>query len=159
MAIWSWTAAREGGYRAALAEWLGPALQDFDAAPGRARAAFEAAVFIDDAGLAADFAADDADRIAVAILAGRPVASAPQTGLARAVVAGLSPGPLPETAALLIEDDRGGEALISALTQLSEGAAGDPAAVERALRTLSHLGARDAARRIGAELLLEGGEA
>ena len=154
-----WGAAREGGYRAAIAEWIAPTLSTLDTANVTSRAAFEAAVFVDDPALAARFVTDDADRLVVSLLSGGPAVGAPQSGLGRAVVAGLSPGPLPESAALLIDDARGGEALIAALTHLSDGAAGDPAAVERALRTLVHLGATDAARRIGAELLLEGGEA
>ena len=96
-------------------------------------AAFQAAVFVDDAALAQKFARDEAERLAAAVLAGGPAGGQPESALGRAVIAGLSPGPLPDSAALLIEDDRAGEALIAALGRLSEGAIADPAAVERSL--------------------------
>lgn len=155
----AWTAAREGGYRAALAELLLPALDGLDPGGPGDRAAFEAAVLRDAPDAARRFASDDHDAVILAVLTEAFESAPTKTALERAVVQGLVERELPESAALLIEDARAGEALLEAMRRLSPQAGGDPAAVRGALATLAHLGAVDAARRIGAELLLGEGEA
>ena len=156
----AWQAANAGGYEKAFASWVAARLAGQDLSDPAMRIAFEVALLAEDAVLAEHFAGDRSEsQFLLAISKGLRGALPGPNMLAQAVVRGLAAhGPSP-TYRVLIEGDRGGEALFRALLQLMDGAAGNPHATQQSLMLLRTLGLEPLARQVAVELVLEHGKA
>lgn len=156
----AWNAAREAGYEASFAIWLTDHFDGLSLPGGVHHLAFEIALLGGRTDQAAKFADQtQEDQFLLALSQGRRGVRPGSDPLARAVVRGLSalgPGMAYET---LIQDDRRGEALFRAVTQLSEAAAGNPDATARSLALLRVLGLEELARQVAVELVLMEGSA
>lgn len=156
----AFNAARQARYDAALARWLAPKLQDRPLDGQAGHVAFEISLLAGRADLAAGFAAKTPeDRFLLALARGEGTTAPSADPLGRAVLRGLSalgPGQRYEA---LIEDGRAGEALLSALGVLMDGAAGNPDLAANALALLRTLGLDELARQAAVELILKEGAA
>ena len=156
----AWLAASEGGYEAAFARWISPKLSDKTLDGQSAHVAFEIALLTGRTDMAAKFSAPTMeDRFLLAIANGQSAMAPDSNLLGRAVVRGLTaldPGSQYEA---LIADGRQGEALLSALAVLMDGASGNPDRAANALALLRTLGLDALARQVAVELLLKEGEA
>ena len=155
----AWQAAKAGGYEKAFAKWVAAHLEGLDLSDPAMRIAFEIALLAEDAVLAEHFAGGRSEsRFLLAIAKGLRGALPGPNMLSQAVVRGLAahgPGPAYR---VLIEGDRGGEALFRALLQLMDGAAGNPHATQQSLMLLRALGLEPLARQVAIELVLEHGK-
>lgn len=156
----AWKAAGESGFEASFARWISPKLQDRRLDGQAAHVAFEIALLTGRADLAGQFAArTPEDRFLLTIARGERAEAPNGDPLGRAVLRGLSalgPGARYEA---LITDGRKGEALLSALAVLMDGAAGNPDRAANALALLRTLGLESLARQTAVELLLREGAA
>lgn len=156
----AWNMAKEGRYEAAFARWIAPKLRDRDLNGPAGHVAFEMALLAGRPDLAAGFSVQTReDRFLLAIARGEGTSAAAADQLGQAVLRGLSairPGEYYEA---LIADGRAGEALLSALSVLMEGAAGNPDQTANALALLRSLGLEDLARQAAVEVLLKEGAA
>ncbi len=154
------SAARAAGYDAGFAGWMVPWLDLLEKTGQAPHLGFEIALLAGNADWAARFAnASREDQFLLAIAQGAGSASPGSDPLGRAVLRGLSafrPGAAYDA---LIRDDRQGEALFRALSQLSEGAAGNPDATAHSLTLLRKLGLEALARQLAVELVLMDGAA
>ena len=94
--------------------------------------------------------------LASAIARGLPAAAPAGDARAQAVAAAFAtpPPPLPAALAVLVEDNRLGEALLVALNTLAAGSTADPRTTTGALTFLRSIGLEDTARRSALQLLL-----
>lgn len=156
----AWEAAREAGYHAGFAHWAAPRLASYELNGTAGHLAFEIALIAGDAQTAARFAADTREDRFLMGLARAEGGTPPGPGaLDRAVLRGLAalgPGAAYEA---LIADGRKGEALLRAVSQLMDGAAGNPDATANSLALLRALGLGTLARQIAVELVLMEGQA
>ncbi len=155
----AWHAAHVGGYSAEFARWVTGSL-DTSLDGSAKHDAFEIALLAGRYDLAARFAEKQGkEPFLVALANGTGAAPLADDVLSRAVVRGLAAiGPGPAYRAL-IEDDRKGEALLRALQQLMDGAAGNPRATSQSLALLRKLGLEGLARQVAVELILIEGAA
>ncbi len=156
----AWIAARRGGYESAMADWVAPKLGDFDLSGSARHVAFEMALLSGNTELAETFVGDTPDDRFLLALAqgqggGEPGSSALHQSVQRGL-ATLSPG---RTYEALIRDDRKGEALFRALSDLKRGAGGNPRATQQSLALLRQLGLDGLARQVAVELVLLDGAA
>ena len=156
----AWRAAGQGRYEAALARWIAPKLAGLTLDGQAGHVAFEITLLAGRSDLAAGFAsATSQDRFLLALANGTGTAAPDADPLGRAVLRGLSAlGPGDQFQAL-IDDGRKGEALLSALSVLMDGAAGNPDRAANALALLRTLGLERLARQTAVELLLKEGAA
>ncbi len=156
----AWQAAKVGGYEKAFANWVAAHLEGLVLSESTMRIAFEIALLAEDARLAEHFVGDSSEsQFLLAIAKGLRGALPGPNMLAQAVVRGLAAhGPSPAYR-VLIEGDRGGEALFRALLHLMDGAAGNPHATQQSLMLLRSLGLEPLARQVAIELVLEHGRA
>lgn len=155
----AWIAAKSAGYEAQFARWIAPLLGEMNISNQTQHLAFEIALLAGEAKLAANFAnTSTQDQFLLALAEGRGVSSG-SNPLNRAVIRGLSAFGPGATYDALIRDDRQGEALMRALSQLSSGAAGNPDATARSLALLRKLGLEALARQLAVELVLMEGAA
>lgn len=156
----AWRAAEQGRYDAAFARWIAPKLegQTLDGQAGHV--AFEISLLAGRPDLADDFASrTPQDRFLLALARDQGTVAPDADPLGRAVMRGLAAiGPGQQYQAL-IDDGRPGEALLSALGVLMEGAAGNPDRAANALALLRTLGLEELARQTAVELLLKEGAA
>lgn len=156
----AWAAARNAGYGASFAAWIAPELNGIKLKGPTQHLAFEIALLAGQPDLAAQFAnTSDEDQFLLTLIQGQRGARPGADPLGRAVLRGLSALSAGSTYQALIRDDRPGEALLRALAQLSEGAAGNPDATAHSLTLLRKLGLEDLARQIAVELVLMEGAA
>lgn len=156
----AWAAADQAGYAVPLAEWLLPSLELLPADSPVAHLAFEVALFAKAPETAARFANSSvADQFLLSLATGRIGARPAGDALGRAVLRGLSTSDAGPAYEALIEDDRKGEALFRALSQLADGASGNPSTTEQSLAALRRIGLEDLARQIAVELILKEGAA
>ncbi len=156
----AWQAARSGGYQKAFAKWVAAHLEGLDLSDPAMSVAFEIALLAEDARLAEHFVGDSSEsRFLLAIAQGHRGALPGPNMLSQAVVRGLAAhGPSPAYR-MLIEGERGGEALFRALLHLMDGTAGNPHATQQSLMLLRSLGLEPLARQVAVELVLEHGRA
>lgn len=156
----AWSAAADIGYEAALARWLAPKLNGSELNGQAGHVAFEVGLLAGRPDLASAFAAPTAfDRFLLAIAKGEPASPPDADPLARAILRGLSALDPSRAHLSLIQDGRSGEALLSALSDLMDGAAGNPDRTANALALLRHLGLERLARQTAVELVLKEGAA
>ena len=156
----AWDAAHEAGYFAGFADWIAPRLAGLDLNGTAGHLAFEIALLAGDTRMASAYAAGTReDRFLLALANGQGGAPAGPGALDRAVLRGLSALGPGATYQALIEDDRQGEALLRAVVQLMEGAAGNPDATANSLALFRTIGLDALARRIAVELVLMEGAA
>lgn len=152
----AWITAIDVGYDAALAQWVAPKLQSMNLDGQAKHVAFEVALMAGRPDLAADFAASTAfDRFLLAVAIGNTASPSDADPLGRAVLRGLSALNPSQSHLSMIEDGRSGEALLSAMADLMDSAAGNPDRTANALALLRHLGLEKLARQIAVELLLK----
>lgn len=156
----AWSAARYSGYEPSLAYWIYPKLGAYELTGSAGHIAFEIALLAGKPELARKFAADTPeDRTLLAIATGAGGVDAKGDPLLLAILRGLGKmGPGMHDAAL-VQDSRTGEALLSAIAVLMDGATGNPDRAANALALLVHLGLEDLARQVAVELLLKEGAA
>ena len=156
----AWAFADEANYQASLAKWIVEELEGLDLAGQAGHVAFEIALLAGRPDIASGFSAGTPeDRFLLAVAEGRGADVPRADPLGRAVMRGLfATGPGQHYEAL-IDDGRAGEALLSALAVLMDGAAGNPDRAAHALALLRELGLDDLARQAAVELLLEEGAA
>ena len=152
----AWKAATEANYQAALARWLAPRLNGRELESEAAHVAFEMALLAGRSEVAAEFARDtEADRFLLALARGESAPLPSSDPLSRGLLRGLAAlGPGFQDQAM-IDDGRSGEALLSALAVLIDGAAVNPDRAGNALALLRALGLEDLARQVAVELLLK----
>ena len=156
----AWSTANDVGYEAALARWLAPKLHGKKLDGPSEHVAFEVALLAGRADLAAEFAASTPfDRFLLAVANGETAPPADADPLGRAILRGLSAIEPSQSHRSLIDDGRAGEALLSALSDLMDGAAGNPDRTANALALLRHLDLEWLARQAAVELLLKEGAA
>lgn len=152
----AWDAAHSAGYNAALALWFAERLRGVTLDRQTHHTAFEIALLANDTEMARQYAnASEDDRTLLAVLTGNVAAMRTDSALTTAIrrsLSGLQPS---ESYRILMNSDRRGEALLRAITTLSEGAEADPSAIADALAILKSLGLHTLAQRTAAELLLE----
>ncbi|NNE81928.1 MAG: hypothetical protein HKN18_16790 [Silicimonas sp.] len=154
----AWRAANLGGFKSAFAPWVADRIEGLELDQRAAHLAFEIALWAGRPQLAADFATEK-DRFLLAVALGQGNTGPAPDDLGRAVLRGLSaigPGSAYQA---LIDDGRTGEALLRAISQLQDGAAGNPKATTQSLALLRHIGLEALARRIAVELVLKEGAA
>ncbi|NNF90540.1 MAG: hypothetical protein HKM96_04100, partial [Boseongicola sp.] len=137
----AWQVAKDAGYEAALAGWIASKLdgQTLDGTAGHA--AFEIALLAGRPGLAGQFSAGTAeDDFLLAIATGKGTRAAGADQLGRAVLRGLSARRPGAQFQALVDDGRSGEALLTALATLMDGAAGNPDRTANAIAMLRSLG-------------------
>lgn len=102
--------------------------------------------------------ADPEAAFLIGIARGQIVSPAPPDGLARAIAPVFSsvaaPVPLSARMEHLLADGRGGEAVLTAIDRILQGATGDLRSVAEGLAVLRRLGLEDAARRTALQLML-----
>jgi len=156
----AWAAASEAGYSAGFADWVAPKLADFDLNGSAGHLAFEIALLAGLPDIAERFSAQTReDRFLLALKNGQGGSVVGAGTLDRAVLRGLSALGPGATFQALIDDGRQGEALLRALEQLLDGAAGNPHATANSLALLRSLGLENLARQIAVELVLMEGAA
>lgn len=156
----AWSEMTTAGMHATMAPWFAQQLGDIQLTGAARHAAFEIALYADAPSLARRMAdTDGMERFLLALLDGTPDAAPPPDRLAQSVVRGLTENGVPDRYAALVEDARQGEALLAALSDLLDGAVGNPDRTADALILLRHLGLSDAARRIAVEIMLLEGAA
>lgn len=156
----AWNAADQAGYTPLLATWLLPVLPMLPEDGPAAHLAFEVALLASDVTQAERFANTSvADKFLLSIARNRVGTAPPGDALGRAVLQGLSVSNAGATFEALITDDRKGEALFRALSQLAEGATGNPNSTTQALAALRRIGLETVARQIAIELILKEGAA
>lgn len=156
----AWQVAKDAGYEAALSRWIVRKLEGLSLDGQAGHAAFEIALLAGRPDLAGDFAAETPeDRFLLAVATGAGAGAPGADPLSHAVLRGLSAVGASRQDLSLIEDGRSGEALISALGVLMDGAVGNPERAANALALLRVLGLEDLARQVAVELLLEEGTA
>lgn len=157
----AWAAARSADFHGPFALWIAPQLEQLsDERQDTAHLVFEIALLAGNTDLAARFANETTEDQFLLALA-RDTQATPPAGdpLARAVLRGLSAFGPGSGYQALIDDDRAGEALLRALAQLSDGAAGNPDATANSLALLRMQGLEELARQIAIELILMEGAA
>ncbi len=157
----AWTAAREAGFHAGFADWLAPRISGVTLNGTAGHIAFEIALLAGRPVVAEEFAAKTReDRFLLAVAenqtGGAPAGPDP---FERAILRGLSAISPGSAYQALVEDDRQGEALLRAVAQLMEGAAGNPDATANSLALLRTLGLDGLAVRVAVELVLMEGAA
>ncbi len=141
----------------ALSGWFAPALLDHTLTEEARKIAFELAILHPDAqDLAPAFSStSQSDQFILSTLTGdftTPANTDMQTAISNALQ-----GFAPKTALhLTIDDNRHGEAIISALTLLHDGSETDVGDIETALSALAYKGFENEAKRIAAQLLILG---
>ena len=152
----AWRAATEANYQAAFARWLTPHLDGRDLDSDGAHIAFEMALLAGRPDVATAFARDtEADRFLLAVAKGENAVLPSSDPLSRGLMRGLAAlGPGFHDQAM-IDDGRSGEALLSAMAILMDGAAVNPDRAGTALTLLRTLGLEDLARQVAVELLLK----
>ncbi|AZQ66266.1 hypothetical protein EF888_03430 [Silicimonas algicola] len=153
-------AAAEGGYAPGFAAWAAPRLSSLDLKGPAAHVAFEIALLAASPDIAARFATQSREDKFLLDLAtgqgGTPPGFAPLDRAALRGLSALGPG---EAYKALVEDSRAGEALLRAVSQLMDGAAGNPDLTAQSLALLRHLGLEALARQVAVELVLMEGAA
>ena len=148
-------AAEDGGYAPGFAAWAAPRLESLDLTGPAAHTAFEIALLAAQPGIAARFATRSReDRFLLDLATGQGGTPPGLAPLDRAALRGLSALGPGEAYKALIEDDRAGEALLRAVAQLMDGAAGNPDLTGQSLALLRHLGLAGLARQVAVELVL-----
>lgn len=156
----AWTMAQDANFDAALANWVARKLDGLDLNGQAGHVAFEVALFAGQVDLARDFAADtQRDRFVLAVAEGVGGEVPGADPLGRAVLRGMSSLNAGRQFEAQINDSRDGEALLSALAALMEGAAVNPDRTANALALLRKLGLETLARQVAVELLLAEGAA
>ena len=138
------------------ARWLTPRLDGRDLGSEAAHIAFEMALLAGRPDLAKPFARDtEADRFLLAVASSESAVLPSSNPLSRGLLRGLAAlGPGFQDQAM-IEDARSGEALLSAVAILMDGAAVNPDRAGTALALMRALGLEDLARQVAVELLLK----
>lgn len=156
----AWKVAAEARYEGALANWFAPKLVGMKLDGQAGHVAFEIALLAGRPDLASQFADDNSlDRFLLAIAQGRIAPPPDADPLGRAVLRGFSAIGPSQSHQALIDDGRSGEALLSAVADLMEGAAGNPDRTANAIALLRALGLEALARQAAVELLLKEGAA
>lgn len=153
----AWSLLGEAGLRAPLARLYGPALADLGLAERGSglQAALLSDAFAEAARSLDPATPEEAVWRAVALGEGIEGEASPDAAQA-AVLSGLGEAEPPEALALLIEDERAGEAALRAVDLFAQGLDGDREAVAGALATLHRLGLDEVARRAALEFLILG---
>lgn len=152
----AWHAAGEGQFDAAMSRWIAPKLADRELDGPAGHVAFEISLLAGRTDLARRFAAStQQDQFLFAVAGGAGGVPPDGDPLGRAVLRGLSAINSGAQYEALIADGRSGEALLSALEVLMDGAAGNPDRAANALALLRQLGLETLARRCAVELLLK----
>lgn len=156
----AWIVAGEAHFEAALAHWLAPKLADQELDGHAGHVAFEIALIAGKPKLAEKFAAATAeDRFLLAVARGETAVANESDLLGRAILRGLGMTAPSQGHQTLIDEQRSGEALLSALADLMDGAGGNPDRTAHALALLRFMGLVDLARQTAVELLLKEGAA
>jgi len=130
----AWTAAQDGGFPAAFAEWLMPRVQSPDTLSDVSRTLLGRLGYLTTAYEAHAAGLGQSHPDLAAIATGTPDASGSAT---------------PSDKLLQLRDiGQTGEAILLALTQIGQGQDGDPAQMERGIAGLRALGLEDFARRV-----------
>ena len=144
----------------ALADWFTPALLGRTLTSAAQKVAFELAVLHPDAAeLVPQFASSTQnDQFIISVLSGDFTTPA-KTNMQSAISNALQGFTQKSTLHYAIDDNRHGEAIISALTLLHDGPETDVGDIETALSVLAYDGFKDMAKRIAIQLLVLGGKA
>ena len=152
----AWDAAASQGYAAALAPWFATHLAGVELQRAAHHTAFEIALFSNNIEMARKYAnSSEADATLLAVLTGNTGAIRGGEPLTTAIRRSLSGLPPSESYRILLSENRKGEALLRAITNLATGAEADPSAVADALSVLKSIGLDTLAQRTAAEILLE----
>jgi hypothetical protein len=154
----TWSTVSAAGYGATLSPWLARRLSGFEFDRSAHHDVFEIALLAGNVPLAtAHVGSSREDQTLLALAEGRIGEIDGAGPLVTAIKRSLSGLPPSDRFSSLVNDGRPGEALLGAITQLAEGASGDPAAIGDALSLISSLGLTPIAERIALELLLAEG--
>ena len=146
-----WREMRAADLLSAAARWAGPRLARLDLADGAPDAAGDIAL-LSGRWTGPDLAARD--DLPARIVTGRMGGSSGRTGPVGAVIAGLTDAEPPAGAADLFAKGRAGEALLSAIELIEQGAAGSLDALRDGLAILERAGLETRARAAAIEVLL-----
>ncbi|MCB1356300.1 MAG: hypothetical protein KDK53_07335 [Maritimibacter sp.] len=151
-----WDALTQARVEVPISRIIGPRLAEMKLTGEAGRIAFHMALLSDDyeAQAVAATPETEEDRLLVDIARGRVRATAPDDPRERAVIDGFTTPELPPRLAALVGGDRLGEAILRAITLLSEGVSGDLDQVTDALALFRAVGLEDTARRAALEFLI-----
>ncbi|MCB1330278.1 MAG: hypothetical protein KDK28_13000 [Maritimibacter sp.] len=151
-----WAALTQARVEVPIARILGPRLAGMTLKGEAAEIAFRMALLSDDYETlaAAAHPGTPEDSLLVGIAEGRVRAARVDDPRAQAVIDGFNSAALPPRLAALVDEDRLGEAILRAITLLSEGTSGDLDQVTDALALFRSVGLEDTARRAALEFLI-----
>ena len=151
-----WHALAEARVEVPISRILGPELAEMALEGEAGQLAFRMALLSDEYEARAAGAAPetDADRLLVAVARGLVRGGETGDARAQAVIDGFTAAGPPPRLAALIDGNRLGEAILRAITLLSEGTSGDLDQVTDALALLRAVGLEDTARRAALEFLI-----
>lgn len=151
-----WAALAEARVEVPISRILGPQLADMKLEGSAGAIAFHMALLSDEYEAQAVQARPETqqDRLLVAVARGLVRDGPTDDARARAVVEGFTAVGAPPRLATLIDGNRLGEAILRAITLLSEGTSGDFDQVTDALALLRAVGLEDTARRAALEFLI-----
>ncbi|KAB7615615.1 hypothetical protein F9L33_02315 [Amylibacter sp. SFDW26] len=140
-----------------LADWFAPALLDHDLTSAAQEIAFKLAVLHPDAtALAPKFASSAQDDQFIISILSDDFTTPAKTDMQSAISNALQGFSQKSALHLAIEDNRKGEAIISALTLLHDGPETDVGDIETALSVMAYDGFKEEAKRIAIQLLVLG---
>ncbi len=151
-----WTLMAEAELEVPFARLVAERLAALPLSSAAAELAFRIALLDPDrAGALPPYRPEDATgRFLLALSEGRAAEAASVDGLSRAIAQAFRAPVLSETTATLLDQNRRGEAILQAISEITGGLQGNPAAVTEGLSLLRKLGLEQVARRTGLELLL-----
>ena len=141
----------------ALSDWFAPALLDYDLTSDAQEIAFELAVLHADATeLAPKFATSAQDDQFILSVLSNDFTTPAKTNIQTAISNALQDFTQKTALHLTVDDNRQGEAIISALALLHDGSETDVGDIETALSVMAYDGFKEEAQRIAAQLLVHG---
>lgn len=155
----AWREMARAGLSRVFACLYAPQLSQMELDGSAADLAFRAALLSDDYEVAARNrgAKTPEDRFLVALAQGRPTTALATTDRAQAVRDGFDGGEPSAEFANLMNEDRLGEAILTAVDRFTQGAEGDLEQITRALRFFRSVGLEDTARQASLQFLLMSG--
>jgi len=139
-----------------LADWFAPALLEHDLTASAQKIAFELAVLhADYAELAPQFASTSQDQQFILSVLSGDFTTPAKTNMQTAVENAFQEFTQKSALHFAVDNNRQGEAVLSALTLLRGGASTDVGDIETALSVLAYDGFKDEAKRIASQLLIQ----
>ena len=151
-----WAALTLARVEVPISRIIGPKLAELNLKGEARQIAFHMALLSDayEAQAAAAKPRSDSDRLLIDVARGLVTAARTKDPREQAVIDGFTTAELPPRLATLVDEDRLGEAILRAITLLTEGASGDLDQVTDALALFRSVGLEDTARRAALEFLI-----